>query len=357
MKSRIFGLDLLRALAIILVLFGHLGQVGLNDDSYIMYLSGFYGVELFFVLSGFLIGQILIKQAKIELSFKSIKEFWVKRWMRTLPLYYLILLLRILYDSTSFPYLHFTFLQNSNIVSDYNSVNWFGESWSLAVEEYFYLAIPILLVLLKKVFSNPRKYTAFSIYSILAISLIIRLVLVYTDYSINYEDEIRKFTFIRLDSLCLGVFIAYLKIYRSSIYTFIQNKVVLISSFLLLIGLNWYGNLLVYDFVGEKLVPSTIGIIANSFLLALLIPFLDGIREFRKNKIVFNFIHYTALFSYCIYLVHLPLYHLIIGEPSVNSIWVLQMVISFVVIYFIGYLSFYYFEQPILKLRNKIYST
>ena len=108
--NRILGLDIIRASAIILVLIGHLGQVGFLGNSYFCYLMGYYGVELFFVLSGFLIGQILIKEFSKGITWKSIRQFWIKRWLRTLPLYYLVLILRIIIDHDMHS-LHFIFLQ------------------------------------------------------------------------------------------------------------------------------------------------------------------------------------------------------------------------------------------------------
>ena len=78
----------MRAMAIILVLICHSGL-----ESPLMYQLGFYGVELFFVLSGFLIGQIIIRDVLQRPSTKTLITFYKRRWLRTLPLYYMILLL------------------------------------------------------------------------------------------------------------------------------------------------------------------------------------------------------------------------------------------------------------------------
>src|ERR1700730_16180708 len=96
--DRVFGLDLLRAAAIMsvicahgfVVLYPHLvGVLGIFGH------GGFYGVELFFVLSGFLIGQILIRQGPALDRAANVAVFYVRRWFRTLPLFFLFLAINV----------------------------------------------------------------------------------------------------------------------------------------------------------------------------------------------------------------------------------------------------------------------
>ena len=141
-KTRIFGLDIIRSVAILMVVFSHLYY--LIDSKNALFISisgllGFFGVELFFVLSGFLIGTILLKQF-LDNSFtiKEVIHFLKRIWFRTLPNYYLILAVNI-GIALSFGYLpvtsywnYFLFLQN---LSQY-SITFFKEKKSLAVEEW-----------------------------------------------------------------------------------------------------------------------------------------------------------------------------------------------------------------------------
>lgn len=93
-QKRIFGLDAVRTFAILLVLMSH--SRFLNHHFIELYRIGnlgYLGVELFFVLSGFLIGQILITSFEKDSSLKSLFDFWLKRWIRTLPNYYLFLII------------------------------------------------------------------------------------------------------------------------------------------------------------------------------------------------------------------------------------------------------------------------
>jgi len=97
-KERVFGLDLLRTIAILIVVLGHGDKiVRANFPNF----PNFWivdGVDLFFVLSGFLIGSIIIKSfEKHGINRNSIIIFWKRRWFRTLPNYYLIVFLCLVY--------------------------------------------------------------------------------------------------------------------------------------------------------------------------------------------------------------------------------------------------------------------
>jgi len=114
------------------------------------------GVELFFVLSGFLIGNIFIKKyLEEDFGMKSIIEFWKNRWFRTLPAYFVVLAIIILVfyikegrlpHFTKYIFFIKTFLLPQSGI--------FPEAWSLAVEEWFYLSMPVFVFLLHKFLKN-----------------------------------------------------------------------------------------------------------------------------------------------------------------------------------------------------------
>ena len=117
-QDRVFGLDLLRAIAIVMVML-------LHGNSYlppvIGEIIGFFiidGVSIFFVLSGFLIGGIFIKLLKRthtkEINLKFLMNFLMRRWLRTLPNYYLVLTIIILF-----------FLVNNLPISHYSMYKYF----------------------------------------------------------------------------------------------------------------------------------------------------------------------------------------------------------------------------------------
>lgn len=189
--DRIFGLDLFRAIAIILVVLTHGGfllkDTFLNNFQYIKIIDG---VDLFFVLSGFLIGTILLKEinSKDKFGIRELTQFWKRRWFRTLPNYYLILLINyfIVYfeiiheDINQFNWKFLFFLQN--FTSPFYDFFW--ESWSLAIEEWFYISSPILLIVFLK-FLNPKNSF------ILVTILMILFPFLYRFYSLN--DSIDDF--------------------------------------------------------------------------------------------------------------------------------------------------------------------
>ena len=148
--ERLFGLDVLRSAAILMVLSSHCLWIYPNASgilSQLFTLLGFWGVELFFVLSGFLIGKILIQLYLTgNFTMRSVSQFLKRRCLRTLPNYYFVLLLNIaialvLGNSISNSGLYFVFLQNFSTTMP----AFFTESWSLSVEEVTYLLLPLCL--------------------------------------------------------------------------------------------------------------------------------------------------------------------------------------------------------------------
>ena len=145
--ARLDGLDVLRALAILSVLLFHAPEAigdAVAPAMRAAFAHGWMGVDLFFVLSGYLIGrQVFGPLAEPNLG-SRLRAFWVKRWVRTLPLYFVVLTFYALKPWTfGTPFVgggwHYAlFLQNFTAPRD------FVQSWSLCVEEHFYLVLPLL---------------------------------------------------------------------------------------------------------------------------------------------------------------------------------------------------------------------
>ncbi|HBG46582.1 MAG TPA: hypothetical protein DDW94_06270 [Deltaproteobacteria bacterium] len=158
-KNHLPALDLLRAISIVMVLLFHFsGSFSLPRESYIarFFFWGKHGVDLFFVLSGFLIGG-QIAESTLRGAF-SFKVFYFKRFWRIFPAYYfsiLVYALLVYYFSGG------NLFNNSGVIKDilihiFYTQNYFNPSmyggiyWTLAVEEQFYIVIPVLLYLLIK---------------------------------------------------------------------------------------------------------------------------------------------------------------------------------------------------------------
>jgi peptidoglycan/LPS O-acetylase OafA/YrhL len=172
-ESRIPELDGLRGTAIFLVILFHYtgGETAIPTGTFAAYLQrftimGWTGVDLFFVLSGFLIGGILMD---VKTSDSYYKTFYLRRFFRIIPVYYVWILAYILLmgvssrfvQAQSFSgrapilgfaiYEHFLFLQNLLLVGLPGIAGaWFGHTWSLAVEEQFYLISPLVVRVLTR---------------------------------------------------------------------------------------------------------------------------------------------------------------------------------------------------------------
>ncbi len=149
MKSRNIYLDVLRACAIIFVLVHHVAQSwpGL-DPAWLKYTRfGAQGVDLFFVLSGWLIGGLFWRELNDNGKVDFLR-FWKRRWMRTIPPYLAGLTLAWLavkiYRDEPFDFGYFLFIQNY-----YTVMPFFLVSWSLCIEEHFYLLAPPLYWVLR----------------------------------------------------------------------------------------------------------------------------------------------------------------------------------------------------------------
>jgi peptidoglycan/LPS O-acetylase OafA/YrhL len=150
--NRLAGLDHLRALAIILVFIYHSGFIGGRPDSLDgIGAFGWNGVDLFFVLSGYLIGGQLLARIARHQSI-SYGEFYLKRSMRILPAYLVVLTLYFLIpafrERSELPPLwrFLTFTQNYGL--DLVREGAFSHAWSLCIEEQFYLGLPLLILLI-----------------------------------------------------------------------------------------------------------------------------------------------------------------------------------------------------------------
>lgn len=299
---RIYGLDILRASAILLVV-GYHCKKPLEQ-----HVAGKYfyalpdGVTLFFVLSGFLIGGILIRSFEAGITSSGLLRFWRHRWLRTLPAYYCILFLLILHriyaNSAEGPgqYLRYIFFVQ-NI--DDGNLYFFGESWSLSVEEWFYLLTPLFIWLSVRLTKMEIKTTfLFWICFILLASLLLREMrianLSFPSYD-HWSNAIRKPIIMRMDSIMIGVAGAWVFHY----YPLVWKKYTrLYVAGLLMIGLCT----LSYIVYGFNRVTIHARLLLESFGTLLLLPFLSQLKTGRGY--VFRILTFISLISYSMYLVN-----------------------------------------------------
>ncbi|GAA5031773.1 acyltransferase [Massilia kyonggiensis] len=211
--SRLRGLDLLRAAAILLVLMSHyMGFVSRAPTFGVVGQVGWAGVDLFFVLSGYLIGNQLLAPAARGESL-SLKTFFVRRLLRTLPNYYVVLAVYWLFpgpplggSSMADPWRFLTFTQNFGLA--YGQT--FTHSWSLCIEEQFYLLLPLVVLALARI-GFPVRLA----WGLLAGGIVAGMATRAAAYALNGHDafsaEVYYSSFCRADELLPGVAIALLR--------------------------------------------------------------------------------------------------------------------------------------------------
>ncbi|WP_309608811.1 acyltransferase [Flavobacterium sp.] len=364
LEKRIPGLDLARTIAICLVVFAHSLWISTHFPplvSWLMQLSGTIGVEIFFVISGFLIGKIILRMInQDDFGIQTIFQFLKRRWFRTLPNYYFVLILNIflwylIYQK--FPekiFLYFFYLQNLTTTSP----AFFRISWSLAVEQFCYIIGPFSLFFLIRLFPNRNKNLLFLLMSLLIIFIFV-LVRIQFNYShkltsiFSWNQNLRKVTIYRLDAIYYG-FVMY--------YLFHENYIKIIHNQLLfIIGLAgvFVLHILIFamgiSFENYPFFFNVLFLPLNSISICLMLPFLIHLKI--QSTFTLKWITYISVFSYSIYLLHytIILHGIKTYLPSDNLIglplfgytvgyWILVLVLSS--------LQYKYFEKPITNLRD-----
>lgn len=363
-EKRITNLDGIRGIAVLAVIAFHYIHNQTMYDSWLINrfgtpasllikvaYFGWSGVDLFFILSGFLIGNILLKNKDSKSLFKT---FYIRRFFRIIPVYYLLvaifflLTLTPLYDpKASFffdpiPLTAFLLMIQNFYMAHYNH---FGPlpltpTWSLCIEEQFYLIIPFLIFLIN------RKYAW-----ILAVAGII-IAIVARGTASNYYSGYVLLTS-RLDSPMMGFLLAWLHQYQS-FRDWISKKLVWVAGLLIIMAI------LCWRFYAEP-HPGILGHTLVGFTFALVVI----LAIYSKNILLGNMLSNAFLIemgklSYFIYLYHQfvnGLLHLVFlkqRNPILDSYAAIGLtVISFVITYLLAALSFKFIEKPAINYSHR----
>jgi peptidoglycan/LPS O-acetylase OafA/YrhL len=350
------GLDALRALAVFMTLGAHyLSRVGWD---YIPYL--WYGVDIFFGISGFLITGILLRtRQEIADTEKlgSIKNFFIRRALRLFPAYYLFITFFVLarialhlflwkpeYTIPFYLYLPNIYFFN---LGSFDSGS-FSHLWSLGVEEQFYLFWPWLVLYF------PVKYLKY---------LFPSLVLIAIGINVWFHDVkmIRVLPFSNFHTLGIGAWYAYYK-FSSPGMTIFQ----LLEKYRNII---WAGvfTVLLYFLFSSYTVPMAQRFGLEVFLSLTVLMFLVVFCK-NDNK-VFNAVtrnsavQFIGKISYGVYLYHMPVPDLLLvvfKKAGYNYDFQNSPLLSLLMItgvtFTIAYFSFRFIEQPFLNLKRKFES-
>jgi peptidoglycan/LPS O-acetylase OafA/YrhL len=352
---RQFGLDALRALAVMLVVVAHgsvLAMPHVVPDRGIVYLAHL-GVELFFVLSGFLVGGLLIDAVGKARPGdpRWIGPFWLRRWLRTLPSYYLILAanfaLALALDSgwpADWP-LYLVFSQNLA----WAHPAFFGEAWSLAVEEWFYLLAPLLAFTALPFIRNARAAT-WALVAVLVAGLAVRIAVVLASDP-AWDAGVRKIVVLRLDAIAYGVLMVHLL--RS------EPRVQINTGRLALVGIIVSAMAAALYFqadIDSDLLARTLMFSLCSLGCALLLPWAAQWQAPSWPPAFKSVFTRLALWSYAIYLVHMlvlrPMLAWLPERASIAAVG-LQTVLYLALTLLLAAALYHGFEGPVLRWRDR----
>jgi peptidoglycan/LPS O-acetylase OafA/YrhL len=353
LDKRVIGLDLLRAYAITAVITVHVTSlffltdlVGNIPNGVLLLIpsQAFISVEMLFALSGFLIGRLLLEILEKGPTFRNWYVFVVRRWMRTVPLYAVwILVLLVFFTpehavSTTLQYLFFV----QNFAWPMPANHWFSVSWSLAVEEWFYLLFSATLIPLALIGRRTAIIVACGLF--LLVPLVLRLYFAYDQA--GWDEGARKVMLFRLDAIAYGVVMAYA-------YRYWYDKVFLARHYLAIIGLG----LVILPWLVSTDPSMDMWWLSAVFILtscgcALILPWAAEVRALPG--IVQPLVHWLATRSYCLYVSHLTLLFLALDYVNRGQLpTYMALVLSLGACCVLTELSFRFLETPILRRRPR----
>lgn len=351
------ALDVLRGLAICFVVFYH------NFGSLSFFRFGWMGVDLFFVLSGYLITDLLLKSRENKFFFRN---FYIRRILRIFPLYYLVLLLfftlaPIIFSQqgpgTTFSYYNdnktyfWTYFQNWLLVEKgAPPVPFMAHFWSLAVEEQFYMLWPVIVFFVK-----PNSRLKKVILVLIGVSVVTRIVT-----WAQFPHEVETYycnTIARMDSLLMGSLLAvHLRegksISKSAINISILAFVALITASLVIFGNVRQDN---------ALFPTIGYTVSAAFFAGMLYVLLKNEARLLGWVKRLRALSFIGKISYGIYIFHMPVYLVLSTQlhqlftdkfhPDINVALFIS-VLSVVITLMVSSVSFYLIEKPILNLKK-----
>ena len=364
-QTRSTGLDTLRALAITLVFTYHY-MVFVSREPTFGWVSvvGWLGVDLFFVLSGYLIGnQVFAGMARGEQL--SLKNFYARRALRTWPAFWVVLALYFLLPSVMGgkqppPLWSFlTFTQNFGLQPG----TAFSHAWSLCIEEQFYFVLPLIVLIALRV-GGGRARAWVLLGSLLAVGVASRAVL-WAAYGREELGQIERYypnvyyaTLCRFDEFLPGIAVALLKNFHPGAWSQVQRH----GQLLLLMGVAacgamFYGAFHFYyiDGYGYGFFMSVFGYSLAAVAFSLLVMAAQSPGSLLY-KIRIPGAYHLALWSYSIYLTHKAVGHIFNGYAQAHSLSPTTTVVAVTLLsVIVGAALYWLIESPFMAVRDRYF--
>jgi len=350
------SLDVLRGIAVLLVLSAH-AKLPTN--------FGWVGVDLFFVLSGFLISGLLFTEYK-KRSAINLRRFFLRRGLKIYPAFYVLLLFTLIYQWRYHLLAPWQwYIYELAYIQNYTPIIW-DHTWSLAVEEHFYVLLPLFLLLLihrNSQHRDPFQLIPRAFLFLAAACLAIRLV---CSHWVHFSDVsswrwLYATTHSRIDSLFFGVFLGYLlhfqPAYLERIFSSTRSRMLLA-----LASATFLAPCLFLPINSSFMLTVGLTLLYLGFGIVLLLSLK---RQHTRSPVrqslsaVGSVLAYVGVYSYSIYLWHLPV--LVLGMHIFPRFLHVRMgILSGVFVYFLlsivcGILMAKLVEFPVLRFRDRFF--
>ena len=356
-SRRVHALDALRSVAILMVMLWHLrGVDGKRVVTGIIGANGLWGVDLFFVLSGYLIGYQLFESFQRDRAI-SFSRFYLRRALRTWPNYFFVLTMYYFIpafsEKSGMPPLwkFLTFTQNFGL-----TFCAFSHAWSLCIEEQFYFLFPLVSFLVLK--AESKQLAIGIVMALLLSGAAIRGLLWYHQIQNglpisedHYFSQIYYPTWGRLDGLVLGVSIAALRSFWPTLWENLAKK----GDWIFVIGIMILGMGFAFQARRYDLASVIFGFPVLSLgFAAIVVSALSPSSALGRLNLPGASILSTL--SYSLYLLHKQIFHLSsdflekAGALTTFSLVVLSFTASFTAAAALNYIV----ERPFLKLRDNL---
>lgn len=332
-----------------------------------------FGMDLFFILSGFLIGMMLF-QSQEGRGLKGVGRFYYRRAFKIFPLYYFVLTYMALFLQMPHERLQgllqeYLYLTNYGDATFRHRVMFWG--WSLSVEEHFYLVAPFLIAGLGRLSTHRQRIGV--LLALWVSGFASRVVTAHyafqaSDYSFLTSGGVFIRTHTRYDILIAGVIVAYLQYYfRNEVVQFLRKKLVrpcftcliLFCFYLLAIRPEWVGG------DSTTFLLFAWGTITSVAYVPLLLMAVNGdgpLVRFSSSGIF----RVIASLGYGVYLVHTPVctsllplarHALLNSESPLVAVWLTMLFATILISLFLAYVLHIIVEKPALRFRDRLFST